>query len=166
VRSGRSLGALALAFGLALGPAGCAIQPATNDDLSPAWRFSYVSTEIAPTMGYQLEKAHVVHDVEVVVMSRTILWIPTRVTPPTLEEAVSQALREGGGNLLRNAVVERFAWYVPPFYGEEGWRVRGDVLRVERRAESESSAPDGSGGPGASSDPSQPPADAQPSDPP
>jgi hypothetical protein len=72
-------------------------------------------------------------DVEVRLMSHLIFWIPTDGQPPTLEEAVSEALERGRGDVLLNATVERVGWYVPIVYGEYGWIVRGDVVRLRDR---------------------------------
>lgn len=111
--------------------AGCVIQPGPGEGLVPGRRFTYLSTEPGPLAGYPLEDARVVPDIEVVLETRVYFWVPSRVRPPTLEEAVAEALRRGGGNVLVDAEVDRYGWYFPPFYGREGWRVRGDVLRVE-----------------------------------
>lgn len=92
--------------------------------------FAAISTVQAPLFGYQVEGAPRTLGVEVEIRAHTILWVPTRTDPPTLEEAVSEALRRGRGNLLVNAVVDHWWWYVPPFYGQEGWRVVGDVVRT------------------------------------
>jgi hypothetical protein len=118
-------GALVLAL---LG--GCALGPREADPIENAMVFPVLSTEPGPLTGYQLEDARIVRDVEVVVANRIILWVPTRTTPPTLQEAVAQMLRRGRGDVVLNARVERFGWYLPPFYGREGWRIRGDVARV------------------------------------
>lgn len=69
-------------------------------------------------------------DVEVRRVSHVIFWVPTDGQPPTLEEAVGEALERGRGDVLLNATVERVAWYVPIVYGEYGWIVRGDVVRL------------------------------------
>jgi hypothetical protein len=75
----------------------------------------------------------VTRDVEVRVVSHVIFWVPTDGQPPTLEEAVNEALDRGRGDVLLNATVERVAWYVPLVYGEYGWVVRGDVVRLRDR---------------------------------
>jgi hypothetical protein len=109
---------------------GCALGPRPADPIEGVMRFPVLSTEPGPLTGYQLEDARIVRDVEVVVATDVILWVPTRVRPPTLQEAVAQMLHRGRGDVVLNAEVERFGWYVPPFYGREGWRIRGDVARI------------------------------------
>jgi hypothetical protein len=76
------------------------------------------------------ETATIVHGIEVREVSHLIFWIPTDGQPPTLEQAVAEALERGRGDVLTNASVERVAWYVPFVYGEYGWIVRGDVVRL------------------------------------
>lgn len=108
---------------------GCALQSA------PHGRFAALSTNASPVLGFQMDGAQVTRDVEVVVLSQTFFWIPTRTDPPTLEEAVAEALRRGNGNLLVDAEVDRLFFAVPLLYAQEGWRVRGDVVRSRPAAD-------------------------------
>ena len=110
---------------------GCALQ------MVPHGRFAALSTQTAPVLGYQMDGAPITRDVEVVMLSQTFLWIPTRTDPPTLEETVAEALRRGNGNLLVDAEVDRLFFAVPLIYGQEGWRVRGDVVRSRPAADEE-----------------------------
>jgi hypothetical protein len=93
-------------------------------------RFAALSSETVPTLGYADEGARRVDDVSATVRSHMILWIPTNTRPPTLQDAIDAALRRGGGNVLVDAEVERWWVWVPFLYGQEGWRVRGDVVRT------------------------------------
>jgi hypothetical protein len=72
----------------------------------------------------------VTRGIEVRLVSHVIFWVPTTPEGPTLMEAVGEALGRGNGHLLVNASVQRVAWYVPLLYGEYGWVVRGDVVRL------------------------------------
>ena len=115
---------------------GCALQTV------PHGRFAALSTQSAPVLGFQMDGAPITRDVEVVVLSQTFLWIPTRTDPPTLEEAVAEALRRGNGNLLVDAEIDRLFFAVPLFYAQEGWRVRGDVMRSRPAVDETSEAGD------------------------
>jgi hypothetical protein len=114
---------------------GCALQAA------PHGRFAALSTQASPVLGFQVEGAQITRDVEVVVLSQTFLWVPTRTDPPTLEEAIAEALRRGNGNLLVDVEVDRLFFAIPLLYAQEGWRVRGDVVR-SRPAADETPIPD------------------------
>ena len=72
----------------------------------------------------------VTRGIEVRRVSHVIFWVPTRSQEPTVMEAVGEALERGNGHILVNASVRRIAWYVPLLYGEYGWVVRGDVVRL------------------------------------
>lgn len=123
------------AASLVAAASGCALQT------SPHGRFAALSTQASPVLGFQVSGAQITRDVEVVVLSQTFFWIPTRTDPPTLEEAVAEALRRGNGNLLVDAEVDRLFFAIPLLYAQEGWRVRGDVVR-SRPAADETPIPD------------------------
>ena len=91
-------------------------------------RFDALSTQQVPSIGYELEGARRTPDVVAEVMTQTILWIPTNTRPPTLQDAVDAVLHRGGGNVILDAEVEHWWVFVPFLYGQEGWRVRGDVV--------------------------------------
>lgn len=131
---GRPVASVVGAASLVLAVSGCALQ------MVPHGRFAALSTETPPVLGYQVDGAQITRDVEVVVLSQTFFWVPTRTDPPTLEEAVAEALRRGNGNLLVDAEVDRLFFAVPLLYAQEGWRVRGDVVR-SRPAEEETPEP-------------------------
>jgi hypothetical protein len=127
--------AAACAALLCAGCSGVALQTA------PHGRFAALTTRTGPALGYQIEGAPRTVGVEAVVLSQHFLWIPTRTDPPTLAEAVEEALYRGNGDLLVDVEVDRLFFSVPLIYGQEGWRVRGDVVRT-RRPEDPSSSPD------------------------
>jgi len=124
------------AASLVAAASGCALQTV------PHGRFAALSTQPAPVLGFQMDGAPITRDVEVVVLSQTFLWIPTRTDPPTLAEAIAEALRRGNGNLLVDAEIDRLFFAVPLFYAQEGWRVRGDVMRSRPAVDEMSEAGD------------------------
>ena len=105
---------------LLVGSAGCATHS----------HFEALSTESVPSLGYELEGARRVPDVAAEVRTQTIFWIPTNTESPTLQDAVDAALKRGGGNVLVDVEVEHWWVFVPFLYGQEGWRVQGDVVRT------------------------------------
>lgn len=106
-----------------------AIAAATGCTTTYHTRFAALSTEQVPFIGYQLEGARRTPDVVAEVMTQTILWIPTNTASPTLQDAIGAALKRGDGNVIVDAEVEHWWVFVPFLYGQEGWRVRGDVIR-------------------------------------
>ncbi len=93
--------------------------------------FEALSTERVPFLGYNLEGARRVPDVTSEVRTQTIFWIPTNTKSPTLQDAIDGALQRGGGNVMVDVDVEHWWVFVPFIYGQEVWRVRGDVVRAE-----------------------------------
>lgn len=95
--------------------------------------FEALSTESVPLLGYQLEGARRIPNVASEVRTQTFLWIPTSTQSPTLQAAIDGALRRGGGNVMVDVEVEHWWVFVPFLYGQEGWRVQGDVVRATGR---------------------------------
>lgn len=87
------------------------------------------------------EVVGVTRDVEVRVVNHIVFWVPTRTNGPSLAEAVDEALERGNGQVLTNASARRIAWYVPLVYGEYGWELRGDVLRLRKPHPPEPASP-------------------------
>ncbi|NDY43416.1 hypothetical protein G3N55_11260 [Dissulfurirhabdus thermomarina] len=65
-------------------------------------------------------------------VQRTILFIPIG-GPPTLEEAIDDALDRSGGDVLTDAVVHRNWFCIPFLYAQSEWRVEGTAVRTRRR---------------------------------
>ena len=64
---------------------------------------------------------------------RIYCLFPDRDGFPSLDEAIDQVLAEGEGDLVLNAQVIRWHWYVPMIYGTSGWKVVGDVVDTGSR---------------------------------
>ncbi|HTY19042.1 MAG TPA: hypothetical protein VMH82_15035 [Myxococcota bacterium] len=99
-------------------------------DMPPGPHIAAISTENPPAIGFQTQGAPRVQGVEGESEAHTYLWVPTRTMSPTLQEAVEKTLARGDGDLITDAQIDHWWWYVPFIYGSEGWRVRGDVLRT------------------------------------
>lgn len=56
--------------------------------------------------------------------------LPDRDSFPTLREAIDRALEEGGGDLILDARIHRWHWYIPLMYGSSGWKVTGHVVNT------------------------------------
>src|SRR5690606_39558411 len=82
-------------------------------------RFAALTTRPAPSLGFQVEGAQRVRDVDAVVLSQHFLWVPTRSDPPTLAEAIEAALRRGNGELLVDVEVDRRVCAIPHPRGHE-----------------------------------------------
>ena len=97
--------------------AGCATR---MGDLSVA------STKIAKLDGVNLNQAPTQRRVTGEAKSFVILFIPLGI--PHLEDAVDDALRKGGGDVMTDVTVRRKGWWF--LVGEAGWEVTGDVVKT------------------------------------
>lgn len=62
-------------------------------------------------------------------ISHIIVFIPTNGRG-SLEAAVHDALASAGGDVLVNASVYTYFWYIPHIYGQRGWWVEGDAVNT------------------------------------
>jgi hypothetical protein len=99
--------------------AGCAVR---HGD------FTVLSNKLTRLSDFEIDKAERNKDIIGKDVQHWILFIPTS-GPPTLEDALDQALEIGKGDLMTDAVVRTWGWTIL-LYGQSGWEVKGDVVRT------------------------------------
>ena len=93
--------------------------------------FTVLSNKLVRLSDFDLSKADRVKDVTGEEVMHIIIFIPTS-SPPTLEAAIDAALKKGKGDVMTEAVVHYWSWYIPYIYGQQGWSVTGDVVRTRK----------------------------------
>jgi hypothetical protein len=121
-RGGRALVGSVLIGGMLAG-AGCTIR---HGD------FTVLSNKVMRLSEFELDKADRVKNVTGEEVQHIIVIIPTS-GPPTVEGALDDALQKGSGDVMTDAVVKQWGWYIPYIYGQAGWSVTGDVVKTRRR---------------------------------
>lgn len=94
--------------------------------------FTVLSNKILRLSEFELDQAERKKGIVGRDVQRVIIFIPTS-GPPTLEGAVDDALEKGGGDVMTDAVIKQWGYYIPYIYGESGWEVSGDVVKTRRR---------------------------------
>ena len=74
--------------------------------------------------------SEIIRNVEGKDRAHTIIAFPTK-TNPNMFGAVTDALSQHEGDAMINVSVESFFWWIPYIYGQHGWRVKGDVLKIK-----------------------------------
>ncbi len=64
-------------------------------------------------------------------INHIIIFIPTG-GPPTLEGALDDAFDKSGGDVLTDAVIKSWYFYIPYIYGQAGWKVEGTAIKTRR----------------------------------
>ena len=90
--------------------------------------FTVLSNKLVNISDFELSKADRVKGIVGEDIQHIIIFIPIG-GPPTLEEALDDAIVKGGGDVMTDAVVEAWGFYIPYIYGQNGWRVSGDVVK-------------------------------------
>jgi hypothetical protein len=111
-----------LAFVLVLSASGCMVR---HGD------FTVISNKMLRLSEFQLGKEERVQGIEGKDIQHIIIFIPVG-SPPTLEGAIDDALEKGDGDVMTDAVITSWNWYIPYLYGQSGWSVRGDVVKTRR----------------------------------
>ena len=92
--------------------------------------FPVISNKMLRLSEFELEKTDRVKNIEGKDIAHTIIVFPTGV--PTLEGALDDALEKGDGDVMTDAVVKSYGWYIPYIYGQSGWTVKGDVIKTRK----------------------------------
>ena len=91
--------------------------------------FTVLSDKLVDAKNFDLSKATQKGRVKGEDKSRIIVFIPTKANP-SLEGAIDDALEKGDGDVLVDATVHSYSWYIPYIYGEAGWTVEGQVVKT------------------------------------
>ena len=94
--------------------------------------FSVLSNKLIRTADFELSKADRVAGIEGKDVQHTILFFPFG-SAPTLEGALDDAFEKGGGDVMTDAVVRSYWYYIPLIYGQAAWKVKGDVVKTRIR---------------------------------
>ena len=93
--------------------------------------FSVVSNKVLRLSEFELDKADRAKGIVGKEVQHIIIFIPTS-GPPTLEGAMDDAFEKGGGDVMTDAVIKSWGWYIPYIYGQSGWSVKGDVVKTRK----------------------------------
>ena len=93
----------------------------------PMGHLSFVSTKDVDMGAYYVKIAE---RAEGRAITNIIIFVPTKLTPNTIEEAVNDALWYTGGDFMTNCKIEQKVWYIPYIYGEDILSIEGDVWKI------------------------------------
>ena len=91
--------------------------------------FTVASTKLFRLSDFELDKADRVKGVEGKDVLHLICIFPTKGNV-TIEEAMDNALDQGQGDIMSDVVIKSWSFYVPYIYGQQGWSVKGDVVKT------------------------------------
>jgi len=93
--------------------------------------FSVASNKLLRLSEFELDKADRIRGVVGKDVQHIIILFPTS-GPPTIDGAMDDAFRKSGGDVLTDATIKSWAWYIPYIYGQAGWSVEGDAVKTRR----------------------------------
>jgi hypothetical protein len=93
--------------------------------------FTVLSKKMVRLSDFQLDNGKTIRKVVGEDVQHIILFIPTS-SEPTLDGAMDDAFGKADGDVMTDAVIESWGWYIPYIYGQRGWRVTGDVVKTRK----------------------------------
>lgn len=91
--------------------------------------FTVISNKVIRLSEFELEKADRTKGIVGKDITHIIFFFPVG-GPPTLEAALDDAFEKGGGDVMTDAVISSWFFWVPYLYGQYGWKVEGDVVKT------------------------------------
>lgn len=92
--------------------------------------FTVISNKLIDTNNFKLDgldpRKTVGQDIQ-----HTIVLFPTS-GPPTLEGALDDAFDKTNGDVLTDAVISSWNFYIPLLYGQAAWEVEGTAVKTRR----------------------------------
>ena len=93
--------------------------------------FTVVSSKLVRLSEFELEKANRVRGIEGRDVMHIIILFPCG-GQPTIDGALDDALEKGGGDVMTDAVITSWSWFIPYIYGQAGWSIEGDVVKTRK----------------------------------
>jgi len=93
--------------------------------------YTVLSNKMISLENFELEKADRVKHIVGEEKQHIIIFIPVG-GEPTLDGAIDDMFKKSDGDVVTDAVVESWQWYIPYIYGQRGWRVTGDVVKTRK----------------------------------
>ena len=93
--------------------------------------FTVVSNKMVRLSDFELDTTKTTKKVVGEDVQHIILFIPT-ASEPTLDGAMDDIFSRADGDVITDAVIESWGWYIPYIYGQRGWRVTGDVVKTRK----------------------------------
>lgn len=92
--------------------------------------FTVLSNRLIDTQNFDLSTSHR-QRVTGEDITHIISFIPTG-GPPSAEGALDDAFDKSGGDVLTDAVLKQWLFYLPLIYGQHGWQVEGTVMKTRK----------------------------------
>jgi len=92
--------------------------------------FTVLSNRLIDTQNFDLNDTNR-HKVVGKDVQHIIVFIPTS-GPPTLEGALDNAFDQSDGDVLTDAVIKSWGFYIPYIYGQAGWKVEGTAVKTRK----------------------------------
>ena len=92
--------------------------------------FTVLANKLIDTQNFDLSDTNR-HKVVGEDVQHIIVFIPTS-GPPTLEGALDNAFDQSDGDVLTDAVIKSWGFYIPYLYGQAGWKVEGIAVKTRK----------------------------------
>jgi uncharacterized lipoprotein YajG len=93
--------------------------------------FTVLSNKLVDTRHFHVDTTKVQKNVEGKDVSHIIVLFPTKANP-NINDALNDVFRNTDSDVMINATVYSWGWYIPYIYGQAGWSVKGDAIKTRQ----------------------------------
>lgn len=93
--------------------------------------FTVISNKLVNTKEFDLSRADRAKGVIGTDEAHIIVFVPTKAQI-TLKGALDDAMAKGKGDVMTDATISFWYWWIPYIYGNTGWEVKGDVVKTRQ----------------------------------
>jgi hypothetical protein len=93
--------------------------------------FTVISNKLVRLSQFKIDQADRKRNFTGKDVQHIIIFFPTS-GQPTLDGAMDNAFDEGEGDVMTDATIKSWGWYIPYIYGQSGWSIKGDVIKTRK----------------------------------
>lgn len=88
-----------------------------------------ISNKIIDTQNFHIDTSKKMNNATGKDVAHIVCVVPTK-SNPNLNDALNDVFRNTDSDLMTDAEIKSWWWYVPYIYGQVGWSVSGDAVKT------------------------------------
>lgn len=93
--------------------------------------FTVLSNRLVDIKNFHVDTEKKMNNVTGKDVSHIIVFVPTKANP-NLNDALNDVFRNTDADVMTDAEITSWHWYIPYIYGQSAWQVKGDALKTRK----------------------------------